>query len=463
MVILDGTIVNIALPSAQKALGFSNADRQWVITAYSLAFGSLLLLGGRISDLFGRKRVFITGLIGFAGASALGGAAQGFAMLVAARAVQGAFGALLAPAALSLLTVTFTEPKERARAFGVFGAIAGAGGAIGLLLGGILTQYASWRWCLFVNLFFAALAATGGALWLTHQRASNREPLDIPGIVLASSGLFSIVFGLSHADTTSWSNPVTIAFLAAGVLLLGVFVWVQTRVAHPLLPLGVIANRNRGGAYLAVFVLGAGMFGVFLFLTYYLQTTLGYSAVKTGLAFLPMVVALSVTATTVQTKVLPRLGPKFVVSTGMALAAVGMIIFTQLQLTSTYAGHILPGLVVTGIGLGAVIAPSMATATFGVRAADAGAASAMVNTSQQIGGSIGTALLNTIAAQAAAAFLAGRAPTPALVSEATLHAYTVAFSCSAAIFATGAVVCGLLLKRGTLHAHAHALEPAVVG
>ena len=223
MVILDNTIVNIALPTAQRDLGFSNADRQWVVTAYSLAFGSLLLLGGRIGDLIGRKRALIIGLVGFAGASAFGGAAQNFVMLVIARTVQGAFGALLAPSVLALLTTTFRDPKERGKAFGVYGALAGAGGALGLLLGGILTSYASWRWTLYVNLAFAIVAIIGATAWLRNDRAPDHDPLDIPGLLTATGGLFSLVYGFSHAETTAWSNPWTIGFLAVGVLLLGTF------------------------------------------------------------------------------------------------------------------------------------------------------------------------------------------------------------------------------------------------
>src|SRR5664279_25497 len=235
MVILDNTIVNIALPTAQHALHFSNADRQWVVTGYSLAFGSLLLLGGRIGDLIGRKRALLIGLVGFACASALGGASVNFAMLVIARSVQGAFGALLAPSVLALLTTTFTIPAERGKAFAIYGGIAGAGGAIGLLLGGILTSYASWRWTLFVNLAFAAVAATGALLWLKNDKAADHDPLDLPGLFLVTGGLFSLVYGFSHAETTAWSNPFTIGFLILGVVLLGIFAILRTRAKHPLL------------------------------------------------------------------------------------------------------------------------------------------------------------------------------------------------------------------------------------
>lgn len=447
MVVLDATIVNIALPSAQADLGFSDDSRQWVITAYALAFGSLLLLGGRLGDLYGRKRMFITGLVGFAVASAIGGMAQSFGVLVAARALQGVFGALLAPAALSLLTVTFTAPEERGKAFGVFGAIAGAGAAIGLLLGGILTEYLNWRWALYVNLLFALPAAAAAVVLIRDAPRRADARLDIPGTLTASAGLFALVFGFSSAETRAWDHPVTIAALAVGALLLAAFVAVERRVAQPLLPMRVVLDRDRGGAYLAVGIAGVAMFGVFLFLTFFLQTTLGFSPVETGLAFLPMTAAIVVTAMTTQTKVLPRVGAKPLVSSGMALAATAMLVFTGLSVDSTYAADVLPALLLMGVGFGLVMAPSMAAATFGVAPHDAGVASAMVNTGQQVGGSIGTALLSTIAASATTDALAGAGrPAPDLLAQAAVHGYTTAFWWAAGILALGALVTGLLLR-----------------
>src|SRR5690348_3946003 len=309
MVVLDATIVNIALPSAQRALGFSNADRQWVVTAYSLAFGGLLLLGGRLSDLVGRRRMLIIGLVGFAAASALGGAASSFAVLVIGRGAQGAFGAMLAPAALSTLTVTFTDPAERGRAFGVYGAIAGAGGAVGLLLGGVLTEYLSWRWCLYVNVILAVIAGAGAVRLLPADRRDPGVRIDWPGTVLVAGGLVAVVYGLSEADTAGWGAPETIVLLVAGVVLLAAFVLVEQRVAHPLLPLRIILNRFRGGAYLAIGLSAIGVFGVFLFLTYYLQLSLAYSPLKSGLAFLPMVAALVAGSTLSSGTLMPRVGP----------------------------------------------------------------------------------------------------------------------------------------------------------
>jgi EmrB/QacA subfamily drug resistance transporter len=450
MVILDNTIVNIALPTAQRALMFSNADRQWVVTGYSLAFGSLLLLGGRIGDIVGRKRALLIGLIGFALASALGGASVNFPMLVAARSIQGAFGALLAPSVLALLATTFTDPVERGKAFAIYGGIAGAGGAIGLLLGGILTSYVSWRWTLFVNLAFAAAAATGALLWLKNDKAADRDPLDIPGLFLVTGGLFSVVFGLSHAETTAWKNHYTIGFLILGVALLAAFAYVQTRRTHPLLPMRIVLDRTRGGSLLAMLFASIGIFGVFLFLTYYMQGTLGFSPVKTGVAFLPMVAGLAGTAQVSNRVLLPRVGPKVIVPIGLLLDGVAMYLLHLVGLHSNYFAGVFPFLLLAGIGFGLCLAPSFSTGTLGLQPHDAGVGSAALNTSQQVGGSIGTALLNTLAAGAATAYLAGRALTPLNEKTAALHSYTTAFLWSSLIFLIGAVISGLVLKPGNI-------------
>jgi EmrB/QacA subfamily drug resistance transporter len=462
MVVLDATIVNIALPSAQRGLGFSTVDRQWVVTAYALAFGSLLLLGGRLGDLIGRKVTFLAGALGFAAASAVGGAATSFGMLVVARAAQGAFGALLAPAALSILSTTFTDPKERGKAFGVYGAIVGAGGAIGLVLGGILTEYLSWRWCLYVNLIFAGFAVMGAALLLKHQRARTRSRLDVPGAALVSASMFCLVYGFSNAATHSWHAPSTYGFLAAGGVLLAAFALWQRRAASPLLPPRVVLDRNRGAAYLTVLITGAGMFGIFLFLTYYLQQTLGYSPVTTGVAFLPMIAMVVVSANLSNVVLLPRLGPKPLVTAGMLLAAGSLVWLTRIGVHSGYASAVLGPLMVTGLGFGFTIAPSMNTGTFGVAPADAGVASATLNTGQQIGGSIGTSLLNTIFASTVASYLASHLnpatlvhghPSPSLVGASLIHGYTTGFWVAAAIFGAGAVICGTLFRSGPLRAH----------
>ena len=451
MVVLDATIVNIALPSAQRDLGFSNADRQWVVTAYSLAFGGLLLLGGRLSDLVGRRRMLIIGLVGFAAASALGGAATSFAMLVIGRGAQGAFGAMLAPAALSTLTVTFTDPAERGRAFGVYGAIAGAGGAVGLLLGGLLTEYLSWRWCLYVNVILAIIAVAGAVRLMAAQPRDPSVRIDWPGTVLVGAGLVAVVYGLSEAATKSWGAPTTVTLLVAGVVLLAAFVLVERRVAHPLLPLGIVLNRFRGGAYLAIGLSAIGVFGIFLFLTYYLQLTLAYSPVKSGLAFLPMIAAIVAASTTSSGVLMPRFGPRPLIPAGMLLAAGGLaILAAQLGLRTSYPSWILPALLLTGAGLGVVFGCALNTATYGTGAADAGVASALVNTNQQVGGSIGTALLNTLAASALTSYVLTHGRGPLVLAQAAVHSYVVGFWVSAAILAGSAVVCGLVLPSGTL-------------
>ena len=453
MVIMSLTVMNIALLSAQQALHFSAADRQWVITAYSLAFGSLLLLGGRLADLLGRKVTFLTGLVGFAGASAIGGASVNFAMLITARACQGAFAALLVPAALSILTTTFTEPKDRGRAFAVYGAIAGAGGAVGLLLGGALTEYLSWRWTLYVNVLFAGVAFAGGALLLTRQRSRAQPRLDIPGALLASGGMFCLVYGFANAATHSWATPSTYGFLAAGVVLLAVFAAWQGRAAHPLLPPRVLLDRNRGGAYLSMFIAAAGLFGSFLFLTYYLQQTLGYTPVVTGLAFLPIAGGIAVAANLSTIVLMPRFGPKPLVTVGMLVGAGAMVWFAQLGPHTAYATGVLGPVILTGVGLGMIFAPSINTGTFGVAPQDAGVASATVTVGQQLGASIGTSLLNTIFASAVASYFAANAASarliglPALTGLALAHGYDTAFSWTAGILAGGAVLAGTILFR----------------
>jgi EmrB/QacA subfamily drug resistance transporter len=467
MVVLDATIVNIALPSAQLALHFSNIERQWVVTAYALAFGSLLLLGGRLADLIGRRTTFIAGLIGFAAASAAGGAAGSFGMLIAARACQGAFGALLAPAALSLLTTTFANTKDRGKAFGVFGAIAGAGGAVGLLLGGLLTQYLDWRWCLYVNLIFAAIACAGAFTLLSQSPDGQRPRLDLPGLGAEVGGIFCIVYGFSNAASHGWHAVSTWGFLVAGVVLLVAFGAIETRARQPLLPLRIVLDRNRAASYLSILITGAGMFGIFLFLTYYLQETLGFSPVTAGVAFLPMVGAIIVCANLSNIVLLPRTGPKFLVAPGMLAAAAGLAWLTRIGIHSSYAADVLPPLLLASAGLGLVMSPSMNTGTTGVAPSDAGVASAVVNTGQQVGGSIGTSLLNTMAASAAAGYLtahltprlmdAGR-PARALVELAQVHSYTVAFWWAAGLFVAGAIVAAVLFRHGAPAVSAPAVQ-----
>jgi EmrB/QacA subfamily drug resistance transporter len=453
MIVLDVTVMNLALPSAQHALGFTSADRQWIVTAYALSFGSLLLFCGRLADLIGRKVTFLTGLAGFAAASAVGGASDSFAMLVTARACQGVFAALLAPSALSLLTTTFTDPKERGKAFGVYGAVAASGSGIGLLLGGALTSYASWRWCMYVNLVFAAFAITGGALLLGRQPRTPGARLDIPGVTAVSGGIFSLVYGFSNAAAHSWHTPSTWGFLAAGAALLTAFAAWQSRTAHPLLPPRIVADRNRGGAYLTMLITGTGIFGIFLFLIYYMQVTLGYSPVKSGLALLPMVAVIGVMSNVGTIKLMPRLGPKPLVITGLLVNAAAMAWLTRIGAHSGYAQALLGPVMLAGAGLGLVFSSAINTGTFGVAPHDAGVASASAGTGQQLGGAIGTALLNTIAASATTSYLASHAhgrPAPQLVQLAAVHGYTTVFWWCAGIFVAGALVCGALLRRGPL-------------
>ncbi len=452
VVVLDATIVNIALPTAQADLGFGNDSRQWIVTAYALAFGSLLLLGGRLADLFGRRLLFLVGLTGFAVASAVGGAAEGFGLLVTARAAQGVFGAMLAPAALSLLTVTFAEGKERGRAFAIFGAISGAGGAVGLILGGALTEYLSWRWCLYVNVPIAIAAIIGALVFLPRRepRVAGAPGLDVPGALLSVAGLVSLVYGLGTAETDGWSSGTTLGFIGAGLVLLAAFVVVETRVANPLLPMRVLTDRTRGGAYAAIAMASAGMFGVFLFLTYFMSTVLGYEPLPTGLAFLPMIVSLMVGAQ-VSPNIVSRIGVKVPVVLGFLVAAGGMVLLTRLGIDSSYWTGVVPGLAVVGVGMGFVMAPAFSASTYGVQAEDAGVASAAVSTFQQIGGSIATAVLSALAASAATDALGGVDPSnPAALLEASVSSYTTVFGWSAAILATGAVISALLLPHGAL-------------
>jgi EmrB/QacA subfamily drug resistance transporter len=452
MVVLDTTIVNIALPSAQHALGFGTESRQWIVTAYSLAFGALLLIGGRLSDIIGRRRTLLIGLLGFAAASAVGGAAVGFGMLVVARAAQGVFAAVLAPAALSTLNVTFSAGPQRSRAFGIYAAIASGGAVVGLLLGGALTEWLSWRWCLYVNLLFALPAAALVVTSLPGKDivASRARQLDWPGVLAVSGGLFCLVYGLSNAQTDSWSAPLTIGMFVASAALLGLFVPIEARARQPLLPLHIVAHRNRIGSYLAIGLAFCSMFGVFLFLTYYLQQNLRYSPLMTGVAFLPFAAGIAVSAGLANTQLVPRFGPRPLIPAGMAIAALGMFWLRHLTESSTYASDVLWPLVVLGLGVGMTFAPAIATATAGVPDNDAGVASAMVNTSQQIGGAVGTAVLSTIFTSALTRYMGSHPPGPQAQASAAIHGYTVAFSVACGLFLFGAVVTAALLRSGRL-------------
>ncbi|WP_410638377.1 MFS transporter [Amycolatopsis sp. lyj-346] len=438
LVVLDATVINIALPSAQQALHIADADRQWGITAYTLTFGGLLLLGGRVADYAGRKRVFLIGLAGFAVASALSGAATSAWMLFAGRGLQGVFGALLAPAALSLITVTFTEAHERAKAFGIFGAVSGAGAAAGALVGGVLTEYASWRWCLFFNVPVVLVAFAVAVPNLRESRIEGRAHYDVAGALLGTAALITLVYGFTTAADEGWGSSRTLGLIAAALVLLIAFVVVERRVRTPLLPLRVVLDRDRGVAYLTSVLLGIGSMGMFLFMMYYVQQTLGYTALQAGIIFLPFPVCVVLTAT-YTAKLLPRFGARALMTTGAALAAVAVLALTLLEPDSSYFGLILPVLVVMSVGMGLVYTPMNNVALSGIDLADAGVASALVNTSQQIGGSLGVALLNTIFTTSVAAYLAtpGTTPDP---TAATMHGYHQAFAVSAALLAASAVL-----------------------
>jgi EmrB/QacA subfamily drug resistance transporter len=467
MIILDSSIVNIALPDAQTALHISNADRQWAITAYTLTFGGLLPLGGRIGDYLGRKRIFLTALIGFAAASALGGVAQNGAMLFGARAIQGVFAALLAPAVLSLVTTTFTEAKERAKAFAVYGAISGAGGALGLIAGGALTQYLSWRWTLLVNTPIAIAVAFAAFPLLKESRAEGDRRFDLPGTIAVTGGLALLVYGFNEASVHSWTAPRTLALLiVAGIVLAEFIVW-ETRAKNPILPLRIVLDRNRGGAYAAFLLTTLGMFSSFLFLSYYFQSVLEFSPLKAGIAFLPFPIGV-ITSSTIASKTLPRFGPRPLAIAGFISASLGMLWLTQLPSHSAYWVHVVPAMLLISLGMGQVFVPLSSTALLGVPNHDAGAASALVNTMQQIGGSLGIALLNTIATTATASYAAAHG---GFSKAAEVHGFTTAFAVSVGILLFAAVVVGSLIRRRptngvdipTQGGHATELEPVLVG
>jgi EmrB/QacA subfamily drug resistance transporter len=467
MVVLDGTVVNIALPSAQHDLGFSDADRQWVVTAYALPFGALLLFGGRLADRLGRKRTFQIGVVGFALASALGGASASTAMLLGARALQGCFGAMLAPSALSLVTVMFTAPKERAKAFGIWGSIAGGGAAVGLMLGGLLTQYFSWRWTMFVNVVFAVIAFAGAAVSVREPaRHRDHGRLDFLGIALVTGGLGCLVYGLSRAESDGWSARITISLLIAAGAALILFVVVEAVSKAPLLPLRVVWNRDRGGAYLSLGLAIVGMFGAFLFLTYYLQTVKGMSPIRSGAAFLPMVGGLLVGSTQISARLMTRVRPRYLMPPGFLVGSAGMLALTRIGVDTPYQHWVLPGTIALGLGMGCAFMPAMNVATGGVDPRDAGVASAMVNTSQQVGGAIGTALLSTLALSATRTYTAAHSDPNAtsqqaatLHTQAMVHGYVTAFWWAAGLLFAAAVVSFTLIS---FRVDVPAAVPAVV-
>lgn len=458
MLLLDATIVNVALPSVQADLGFSDASRQWVVTAYLLAFGSLLLLGGRLADAFGSKTVFIVGLVGFAIASSVGGAAPNIETLITARAVQGGFAAVMAPAALSLIMVIFTDLKELNKAFAIFGAVAGSSAAVGLLLGGVLTDYASWRWTMYVNVVFAVVGIIGGLALLHNSSEPDKPKLSVPSTILGTAGVFGLVFGASRAGTDGWDAAVTLTSLIAGGLLLVVFVAFQKIDRHPLVPLRVVADRNRGAGLLTLLLGQAGVFALFLFLTYYFQGVLGYSPIRTGLAFLPMMVTVAVVATLTQSVLVQHLAMRAIVAGGLTVGGAGAALLTQADASSHYAAWVLPGLILAGAGIGSAIVSAVALSQVGVEPRDAGAAGALNNVSQQIGAALGIAVISTFVATANGSYLADHGSTA--VVDATVHGFTVGYWWAAGAFWAGAILTGALIRGGTrFHQEAGQPEP----
>jgi EmrB/QacA subfamily drug resistance transporter len=446
MIVLDATIVSIALPSIQVDLNMSDSNRQWVITAYTLAFGGLLLLGGRFGDFLGRKRAMFIGLAGFAIASAIGGAAQNVPMLLTSRALQGVFGAILAPSALSLLALTFRVPAERAKAIGVFGAVSAGGSAVGLILGGALTEYLDWRYTFFVNVPIAVLGILGARAFIrADMKSSNPVRFDFGGAILGTAGLVSLVYGFTQAEEKGWGATPTLVFLGLAAVLLVAFVLFERRSDHPLLPMRIITNRNRAGAYIAVLVQYMTMFASFFFMTYFLQNVLGYSPIKSGLAFLPMPLMVTLNAQ-IASRLIQRVPTRAMIAPGLIIGALGMLWLSQLRADSSYWIHVAPALALMGIGLGYVIVPSIGTATAGSSPQDAGVASAMVNTSQQIGASIGTSLLGTIAASASNDYLKSHADAAIGSAASIVHGYNVASAWGAGLLVGGAVVAAVLIN-----------------
>ncbi|MGD8193274.1 MFS transporter [Herbiconiux sp. P18] len=440
VVVLDTTIVTIALPQAQLEIGLTDVQRQWIVTAYALAFGSLLLLGGRIADYWGRKRTFMVGMVGFGIASAWGGLAQSGVELIVARGIQGAFAAMLAPAALAMVTVMFTHGKERNLAFAIFGTVAGTGAAIGLVLGGVLTEFASWRWCLLVNVVFVIIGLIGGALLLTESKAEGNNRYDVWGAVTVTFGLAALVYGFTLAEH-GWGSVDTIGFLALGAGLLALFILIESKIAQPLLPLRVILDSVRGGAFLIQAVVGAIMIGSMLYLTFHFQIVLGMSPFISGLANVGMTVVIFLCSPFV-TKVLNRFGPRPLMILGPLFCAAGLFWFVGITPDGDYFTQVLPGLVLLGIGLAQLFVPLQNLALIGVEAEDAGVASATVNSAFHIGGSIGLAIFTAIYASAVTGSLDGGADQFTAFTD----GYVAAFVASGIAMILASVIAVFLIR-----------------
>ncbi|ONI91418.1 hypothetical protein ALI22I_08625 [Saccharothrix sp. ALI-22-I] len=429
LIVLDSSVVNIALPSAQAELGMGDAARHWVVAAYTLTFGGFLLVGGRLADMVGRKKVFLVGVVGFALMSLVGGLATGPVMLPVARAAQGVFAALMAPAGLALLATAFQDPKERGKAFGVFGAAVGSGMAVGMVLGGVLTEIGSWRWCLLINVPLAALVLVPALRLLDDSRGSGVAGYDLPGALTATAGVGSLVYGISQAETQGWTHPTTLGFIAAGVVLLAVFLVVERRSRRPIMPLRIVVDRVRGAGYLIVFLAGAALLAFYLLLAYYLQLVRGYSPLLTGLVFVPSGLGIFIGSLSAG-RLLAKITPRVILVSGLALGAVGLAAFGTLDPASGMWSLIVPAQLVGGLGIGAALTTVTKATLDGVPPEDTGVASALTNAMRQVGGAVGVSVLNAVALFATV----GTGP------EALTDGYVVAFLVGAVLFAVAAVV-----------------------
>ncbi|MDI2130926.1 MFS transporter [Yinghuangia seranimata] len=439
MLVLDGTIVTVALPSVQDSLGMAEADLNWVLSAYALAFGGLLLAGGRAGDLFGRRRVFRLGLVVFTAASLLGGLATGGAMLISARVLQGAGAALAAPTALSLLATTFPAGPARNKAIGVYGAMGGLGSVVGLLLGGALTEWLNWRWVLFVNVPIAVLVLAGTSVLVEGDR--ERGKVDVPGALSATFGLGSLVYAINRGGTDGWTDTVTLAFFAAAAVLLALFAVVQARSAAPMMPARVVADRGRVGVNVVLLLMGGGMMATFYFLTLYMQVIKGYGPMRTGLAYLPFAVGIGVAAGGVGPALLGRFSERAVTMWGMALAAAGMAWFTLLTPGGNPWTVLLPAQLVAGVGLGLAFVTTTIGGVRGVEEQDTGIASGLINTSQQIGGAIGLAALAAVATAVTDHRLPGDLP------GAMTDGYVAGIAAGGALYLVAIVVAAVTMGR----------------
>jgi EmrB/QacA subfamily drug resistance transporter len=454
MVVLDIAIVNVALPSIKVDLGFSQENLQWVISAYALVFGGFLLLGGRAADLLGRRRIFIAGLIIFTIASFLAGMAWSEASLIGARAFQGLGAAIISPAALSILSVTFREGRERNIALGVWGAVGGFGAAAGVLLGGVLTDALSWEWIFFVNVPVGAAALLIAPFLLSESRDARVSRFDLPGAVLVTAGLSSVVYAITKAGTDGWLAGPTLGFFAASLVLLAGFVAWEVRHPEPLMRFGIFRISTVTGANVAGFILGTAMFSMFLMLTLYMQQVLGYSAMKTGVAYLA-VAGTAIVWSAVAAQLTTRLGVKPVLVAGMTTLTIGLVYFTQVSVGGSYLGDLLPGFLLIGFGLGFSFVPISIAALAGVQPAEAGLASGLINTSQQIGGALGIAALSTIASSNTDDALASGTALP----NALVDGFTAAFVAGAIIAALGILASLTLIRRHELEQPVPAVEP----